>query len=65
MRSEARFSKVLVTFRGRKAVLYICRVQFAFKITYEKDIKELLVNEAKLTGWWARMMVLLFSWFLF
>ena len=64
MRSEAHFSKVPVTFRGWKAVLYIFRVQFAFKITDEKDVKELLVNEAKLTGWWARI-VLLFSWFLF
>ena len=64
MRSEAPFSKVPVTFRGWKAVLYIFRVQFAFKITYENDVKELLVNEAKLTGWWARI-VLLFSWFLF
>lgn len=50
MRSEAPFSKVPVTFRGWKAVLYIFRVQFAFKITYENDVKELLVNEAKLTG---------------
>lgn len=64
MRSEARFSKVPVTFRDRKAVLDIFRVQFTFKIIYEKDVKELVVNEAKLTGWWARI-VLLFSWFLF
>ena len=52
----ARFSKVLATFRVRKAVFMFAAFAFKVKISiiFKKDRMKLSVNEAKLTGLCAR-----------
>ena len=52
-RPRARFSKVPITFRALKVLLCLLRLHSSFN-NLENDIIKLSVNEAKLTGLWAR-----------
>ena len=52
----AHFSKVPITFRARKAVL--CLPCFQSFNDFENSLMKLSVNEAKLTGLWARNFVI-------